>query len=176
MRAEIANLDGPLRQWATMAAQIRDQAKAAEIDTLKENSDFNLPNIHFLEHLAKHISSYGYLGQYSTEISEWAHMKRIKEWWRKSTHVDTMKQILKYGDNYCSMKTKAEIATSTTEPEPARPRDYPRFCGKQAKRYKHVATLSSQIDVLQLQTLLARYLKLDEGVVYDCCIRVWKSL
>ena len=177
MRAEIANLDGPSRQQATMAAEIRDQAKAAEIDTLKENSDFNFPKIHFLEHLAEHISSYGYLGQYSTEISERAHKKQIKEGWRKSNHVDAMTQILKYRDNYRSMmKMKAEIAMSTTEPEPAQPRDYPRFCGKKAKRYKDVATLSRQIDVPQLQTLLARYLNLDEGVVYDCCIRVWKSL
>ena len=90
MRAEIANLDGPSRQRAIMAAEIRDQAKAAEIDTLKENSDFNFPKIHFVEHLAEHISGYGYLGQYSIKISEQAHKKQIEEGWRRSNHVDAM--------------------------------------------------------------------------------------
>ena len=58
-----------------MAAEIRDREKVAQIDTLKDNSDFNFPKIYLLQHLAKHISSYGYLGQYSTEIYERAHKK-----------------------------------------------------------------------------------------------------
>ena len=53
--------------------EIRDQPKAAEIDMLKEQSDFNFPKIYFLEHLAEHITSNCYLGQCSTEISERAH-------------------------------------------------------------------------------------------------------
>ena len=90
VRTEIANLDGPSRQQAITAIQIRDQAKAAEIDALREISDFNFPKIHFLVHLPEHISGYGNLGQYSTEISERAHKKQIKEGWRKSNHVDAM--------------------------------------------------------------------------------------
>ena len=62
-----------------MAVEMRDQVKAAEIDILKENSDFNFSKIYFLEHLLEHVSGYGYLGQYKTEISKWAHMKQIKE-------------------------------------------------------------------------------------------------
>ena len=110
MRAEIADLDRPSKQRAITATQIREQAKAAEIDMLKEQSDFNFPKIHFLEHLAEHISGYGYVGQYSTEISEPAHKKHMKEGWRKSNHVDAMAQILRSRDAYRSMmKMKAEI-------------------------------------------------------------------
>jgi len=177
VRTEIVNLDGPSRQQGIRAIQIRDQAKAAEIDTLRENADFNFPKIHFLEHLPEHISGYGHLGQYSTEISERAHKKQIKEGWRKSNHVDAMPQILKYGDNYRSMmKMKAEIGLGVTEPEPARHRKYPRFCGSAVKKYRDVNALSRQIKVPQLQALLARHLNLSEGVVHHCRIRVWKSL
>ena len=48
----------------------------------------------------EHISGYGHLGQYSTEISKRAHKTQIKEGWRKSNHVDAMAQIMKYSDNY----------------------------------------------------------------------------
>ena len=59
--------------------------------------------MHFLEHQPDYIRGYGHLGQYSTEISERAHKKNIKEGWRRSNHVDAIEQILKYGDNYRSM-------------------------------------------------------------------------
>ena len=162
-----------------MAAGIREQAKAAEIDTLRDNSDFNFPKIHFLEHMPEHISGYGYLGQYSTEISERAHKRQIKEGWRKSNHVDAMAQILKYGDNYrCMMKMKAEIELEldTTRPEPAQEKKYPRFCGAKVKKYRDVAALSRQIQVPQLKALLAGYLNLHEDEVHHCRIRVRKSL
>ena len=176
-RAEIANLDGPSRERAMTAAQIREQAKAAEIDALKEKSNFNFPKMHYLEHLPEHISSYGYLGQYSTEVSERAHKKLIKEGWKKSNHVDAMAQILKYGDTYRSMmKMKAEIELATTKPEPARQTEYPRFCGRRVKRYRNVGDLSRQIEVPQLKTLLTGYLNLNEDVIRHCRIRVWKSL
>ena len=100
MRTELANINGPSRQQAITVAGIQDQAKAAEIDTLRDNSDFNFPKIHFLEHMLEHISGYGYLGQYSTEISERAHKRQIKEGWIKFNHVDAIVQILKYSDNY----------------------------------------------------------------------------
>ena len=64
MRAQIANLDELLRQWMIMAVQIRNEAKPAKIEMLKENLDFKFPKIYFLEHLAEHISSYSYLGHY----------------------------------------------------------------------------------------------------------------
>ena len=52
---EIANLDQPLRQQAITAILIREQSKAAKIDMLRENVDFNFSKIHFLEHLPEHI-------------------------------------------------------------------------------------------------------------------------
>ena len=140
MRAEIAGLDGPSKQRAITGMQIWDQAKAAEINMLKEQLDFNFPKIHFLEHLAEHISGYGYLGQYSTEISDQAHRKHMKEGWRKSNHVDAMAQILRYGDNYRSMmKMKAKIQLA--KPEPCL-KAYPRFCGKKVNRYRDITSLS----------------------------------
>jgi hypothetical protein len=175
VRTEITTLDGPSRQQAITAAEIRGEAKAAEIDALRENSDFNFPKMHFVEHLPEHISGYGHLGQYSTEISERAHKKQIKEGWRKSNHVDAMVQILKYGDNYRSMmKMKMEIGLGITKPK--REKWYPRFCGSKVKKYRDVAALSEQIEVPQLQALLAGYLNLDEDDVRHCRIRVWKSL
>ena len=68
MRAEIANLDEPSRQRVIVVVQIWDEPKAAEIEMLKENSDFNFPKIHFLEHLSEHITGYGYFRQYSTYL------------------------------------------------------------------------------------------------------------
>ena len=176
VQTEIANLDGPSRQRAITATQIQDQAKEAEIEALRENSDSNFPKMHFLEHLPEHISGYGHLGQYSTKISERAHKKQIKEGWRKSNHVDAMAQILKYGDNYRSMmKMKAEIELGMTF-EPERKRKYARFYGSKVTKYKDVNALSTQINVPQLQALLARYLNLCQDNIHHCRIRVWKSL
>ena len=79
VRTKLSKLDGPSQQQAIMAAGIRDQAKVAEIDALRDNSNFYLPKVYFLEHLPEHISSCGYLGQYLTEISERAHKTQIKE-------------------------------------------------------------------------------------------------
>ena len=128
--------------------------------------------MHFLEHLPDHISGYGHLGQYSTEISERVHKKQIKEGWRKSNHLDAMEQILKYGDNYRSMmKIKAEIELGTTS-EPERERKYPRFCGSKVTKYKDVGALTRQINVPQLKALLDWYLNLSEDVIHRCRIRV----
>ena len=160
-----------------MTVEIRDQAKAAEIDILKENSDFNFSKIYFLKHLLEYISGYGYLGQYTTEISERAHKKQIQEGWRRSNHVDAMVQILKQGNNYRSiMEIKAEMELRTLNHEPEWLREHPRFCGKREKKYKDVVSLSMQIEVLQLQAFLIRYLNLHSGAVYFYRIGVWKSL
>ena len=144
VRTELANLDGPSRQQPITAAGIRDQAKVAEIDALRENSNFNFPKIHFLEYLLEHISGYGYLGQYSTEISKRAHKTQIKEGWRKSNHVDARVQILKYGDNYCSMmklKAEVELELDTTGSETAPDKEHPRFCGSKVKKHRDVVAL-----------------------------------
>ena len=149
---------------------IRDQAKEAERDALRENSDFNFPKMHFLEHLPDHINGHGHLSQYSTEISERAHKKQIKEGWRKSNHVDAMEQILKYGDNYRSMmKIQVELELGKTS-EPERERKYPRFCGSKVTKYKDVGALTRQINVPQLNALLAQYLNLYEDVIHHCRI------
>ena len=82
-----------------------------------------------------------------------------------------MVQILKYEDIYHSMmKMNAEVEFNTAEPELAQTKKYRSFCGKKVKRYKHVSTLSKQIDVQQLQALLARYMNLDKNVVNYCRI------
>ena len=88
-----------------------------------------------------------------------------------------MVQILKQGNNYHSMmEIKVEMELSTLNAEPEWLREYPRFCGKRVKKYKDVVSLSMQIEVLQLQALLAGYLNLHEGAIYLCHIGVWKSL
>ena len=43
-------------------------------------------------------------------------------------------------------------------------------------KYKHVGALTRQINVPQLNPLLARYLNLSEDLIHRCRIRVWKSL
>ena len=73
------------------------------------------------------------------------------------------------------VKMKARIELGKTR-NPEVVRQYPRFCGSNVKRYRDVTSLSEQINVPQLQTLLARYLNLSEGVIHHCRIRVWKSL
>ena len=68
-----------------------------------------------------------------------------------------MPQILKYGDDYRSMmKIKVEIDLGITS-EPERQKEYPRFCGSKIKRYRDVDALSRQIEVPQLQALLALF-------------------
>ena len=132
---------------------------------MRENSDFNYPKMHFLEHPLDDISGYGHLGQYSTHISERALKKQIKDPWRKSNHIDVMEQILKYGGTYCSMmKIKAEIELGTTS-KPEWERKYPRFCSSKVRKYKDVGALIRQINVPQLKALLARYLNLSEDVI-----------
>ena len=169
VQTELWNVDGPSQQQVIMAVEIRDQAKVAEIDALRDKSDFNFPKIHFQKHLVEHISGYGYLGQYSTEISERAHTTRIKEGWKKLNHVDAIARILKYGDNYWSMmKLKAEIELDMTRPEQGRDKEYPRFCGTRSEKYKDVIALLEQIEVPQLKALLGRYLNLEEDVVHYC--------
>ena len=96
--------------------QIRKKGKVAEIDISRENADFNFPKIHFREHLPKYISSYSHVGQYSTKIVDQPHKKQIKEGWRKSNHVDTIPQIIKQGDNYCSIRMKVDLGLSIMEP------------------------------------------------------------
>lgn len=86
-----------------MAAEIRDQAKAVDIDMLKENSDINFRKIHCVEYLVEHIGYYCYLGQYLSKISKRANKQHIKEGWRRSNDVDIMARILKQGDNCHSM-------------------------------------------------------------------------
>ena len=73
------------------------------------------------------------------------------------------------------MKIKVEIDLGITS-EPARQKEYPRFCGSKIKRYRDVDALSRQIEVPQLQALLARYLNISEDVIHHCRIRVWKSV
>ena len=144
---------------------------------MRDKSDFNFPKIHFLEYLPKHISSYGYLGQYPTKISERAHKTHINEGWKQSNHVDAMAQILKYGDNYRSMmKLKAEIELDMTRPEPGRYKEYPRFCGTRSKSHRDILSVLEQIEVPQLKALLAGYLNLEEDVVHHCHLRVRKSM
>ena len=128
--------------------------------------------------MPEHISSYSHLAQYSTEISKQADKTQIKEGWRKSNHVDTMAQILKYGDNYrCMMKMKAKVQPKLdmAGPEPVLEKKYPRFCGAKVKKYRNVATLFGQIGVSELKALLTGYLNLSEDVVDHCHIREWKS-
>ena len=139
MQEEIADLDGPSKQSAITAMQIRDRAKATEMGMLKIRSDLNFPQIHVLKHLAEYISSYGYLGQYSTEISKRAHNKHIKEGRRKSTHVLPMAYILRYSDDYHSMmKMKTEIELAKPE---ACFKEYPRFRGKKFTRHRDITSL-----------------------------------
>ena len=97
----------------------------------------------------------------------------MKARWRKSHHVDVMVQILINGDDYSSMM-RMKVLIKLAKPKPCL-KEYPRICGKKANRYRDITSLSKQIKVPYLQTLLARYLNL-EDIVHRCQNRMWKSL
>ena len=59
--AEIVNLDRPAERCGVLEVEIGDQAKPPEIHALRDCLDFTFPKIHFLEHFAEQIVSYGYL-------------------------------------------------------------------------------------------------------------------
>ena len=84
--------------------------------------------------------------------------KYIKAGWRISNYIIIIAQILRYVNDYRSMiQMKATIGL-------AKPklwlRKYSRFCTKKVNRYKHITSLSEEIEVLQLQALLLTYLNL----------------
>ena len=62
-------------------------------ELLTENAHFNFPKMHLISYFAAHISKYGSLPQYSTEICEASH-KPLKDAYRRSNHINAMPQII----------------------------------------------------------------------------------
>jgi hypothetical protein len=63
---------------------------------IQERSHFNFIKLHVLSHYREHVECFGSILQYSTDISELAYIRQIKEAYRASNKVDTAKQILNY--------------------------------------------------------------------------------
>ena len=77
---------------STLAADEQEHAFLVN-EALVEDSHFNFPKIHSLNHWADQIPRYRCLPQYSTEICEASH-KLLKDAYRRSNHVDGIPQII----------------------------------------------------------------------------------
>ncbi|KAH0603165.1 uncharacterized protein H6S33_008169 [Morchella sextelata] len=75
----------------------RAQQCLEEIRKIRERSHFNLIKLHVLSHYREHVKRFGSILQCSTDISELAHVRQIKEAYAVSNMVDAVTQILDYG-------------------------------------------------------------------------------
>ncbi|KAH0605688.1 uncharacterized protein H6S33_004910 [Morchella sextelata] len=67
-----------------------------EIREIRERSHFNFIKLHVLTHYREHVERFESIPPYSTDISELAHVRQIKEAYGASNKVDAAKQILDY--------------------------------------------------------------------------------
>jgi hypothetical protein len=115
-RNEKANANGrTATQKARAAAEDKEERAYLVNQVLVEDSHFNFPKLHLIMHWADHISRYGSLPQFSTEICETSH-KAFKEAYRRSNHLDSIPQIIKgYSRNHNLAVRELEIATWADE-------------------------------------------------------------
>ncbi|KAH0611279.1 uncharacterized protein H6S33_010544 [Morchella sextelata] len=71
-----------------------------EIREIRERSHFNFIKLHVLMHYREHVERFGSIPQYSTDVSELAHVRQVKEAYRASNKVDAATQILDYGGSH----------------------------------------------------------------------------
>jgi hypothetical protein len=68
-----------------------------EIREIRERSHFNFIKLHMLSHYREHVKRFRSIFQYSTDISELAHARQIKEAYGASKKINAAMQILDYG-------------------------------------------------------------------------------
>jgi len=72
----------------------RDEEDELGMDMIHGESHFNFIKMHLLSHFCDHISQFGNIRIYSTEIRELAHKTQIKEGWHQSNKNDAARQIV----------------------------------------------------------------------------------
>jgi hypothetical protein len=77
-----------------------------EIREIRERSHFNFIKLHVLTHYREHVERFGSIPQYSTNISELAHVLQVKEAYRASNKVDAATQILDYGGQRLALEIR----------------------------------------------------------------------
>ncbi|KAH8145068.1 uncharacterized protein LAJ45_10191 [Morchella importuna] len=77
-----------------------------EIREIRERSHFNFIKLHVLTHYREHVERFGSIPQYSTDISELAHVRQIKEAYGASNKVDAATQILDYGGRRLALEIR----------------------------------------------------------------------
>jgi hypothetical protein len=82
------------------------QRSLEEIREIRERSNFNFIKLHILSHNRKHVERFGSIPQYSTDISELAHVRQIKEAYGASNKVDAAMQILDYRGRRLALETR----------------------------------------------------------------------
>lgn len=73
------------------------QRSSEEIQEIQERSHFNFIKLHVVMHYREHVERLGSIPQYSTDVSELAHVQQVKETYRASNKVGAATQILDYG-------------------------------------------------------------------------------
>lgn len=76
--------------------QRKEQINKKAEQIFSTHHSFNYPKMHLPNHYADHIRQYGSINAFSTEFSEAAHVKQMKDGWRHSNHINAMDQILKF--------------------------------------------------------------------------------
>ncbi|KAH0606117.1 uncharacterized protein H6S33_003778 [Morchella sextelata] len=72
------------------------QRNSEKICEIRERSHFNFIKLHMLSHYRELVERFGSIPQYSTDISELAYIRQIKEAYGASNKVDAATQILDY--------------------------------------------------------------------------------
>jgi hypothetical protein len=97
-RTKVLSLSGAGSQSA--------QRGLEEIREIRERSQFNFIKLQVLSHYREHVERFGSIPQYSTYISELAHMHQLKEAYRASNKVDAATQILDYGGRRLALEIR----------------------------------------------------------------------
>jgi len=78
--------------WARDADSVDENDQRIEL--IHAECNFNFIKIHLITHFRDHIYQLGNILMYSTEFGELPHKKHIKNGWRHSHKIDTVRQIL----------------------------------------------------------------------------------
>jgi hypothetical protein len=79
-----------------------------EIREIRERSHFNFIKLHVLSHYREHVKHFGSISQYSTDISELAQVRQIKEAYAASNKVDAATQILDYRGRWLALEIRMQ--------------------------------------------------------------------
>jgi len=64
------------------------------MELIHSESNLKFVKMHLISHFRDHIDMFDHIAMYSTEYGELAHMKKIKDGWRRSNKINAARQIL----------------------------------------------------------------------------------